>query len=130
MVHDECTYYANSSQPFFWGDDLTNILRSKSLGASILVFDFVDKVSGYVQDEQGQARLLLEINRDGYFTNDHLIAQVARTIDIFERVHPSAIGLFFFDNAPSHRKIHDNALNADRMNVGPGGKQPKMQDTV
>ena len=58
------------------------------------------------------------------------MAQVARTIDIFERVHPSATGLFLFDNAPSHRKIHDNALNADRMNVGPGGKQLKMRDIV
>ena len=130
VVHDECTYYANSSQPFFWGDGLTNVLMSKSLGASIMVSDFVDEVSGYVQDEQGQARLLLETNRDGYFTNDHLMAQVAQTIDIFERVHPSATGLFLFDNTPSHRKIHDNALNADRMNVGPGGKQPKMRDTV
>ena len=24
----------------------------------------------------------------------------------------------------------DEALNADKMNVGPGGKQPKMRDTV
>ena len=31
---------------------------------------------------------------------------------------------------PPTAKIHDNALNADRMNVGPGGKQPKMRDTV
>ena len=48
VAHDECTYYANSSQPFFRGDDLTNILRSKSLGASIMVSDFVDEVSSYV----------------------------------------------------------------------------------
>ena len=27
VVHDECTYYANSSQPFFLGDNLTNVLR-------------------------------------------------------------------------------------------------------
>ena len=114
VVHDGCTYLLCQQQSaFFWGDGLTNVLRSKSLGASIMVSDFVDEVSGYVRDEQGQARLLLETNRDGYFTNDHLMAQVARTIDIFERVHPSATGLFLFDNAPSHHKIHDNALNAD-----------------
>ena len=35
-----------------------------------------------------------------------------------------------FDNAPSHHKVSDNASNADRMNVGPGGKQPIMQNTV
>ena len=37
---------------------------------------------------------------------------------------------FIFDNAPSHRKMADDALNVDKMNVGPGGKQPKMRDTV
>ena len=38
-----------------------------------------------------------------------------------------AKALFLFDNAPSHQKVADDV---DRMNVGPGGKQPKMQDTV
>ena len=103
VVHDECTYYANSDQSFFWGDAQTNVLRQKSLGASIMVSDFVDEVSGYVRDEQGQARLLLETSREGYFTNDLLLEQVARTIDVFERVHPYATALFLFDNAPSHR---------------------------
>ena len=72
----------------------------------------------------------METHREGYFTNKHLLQQVAKTIDIFERVHPDATGIFLFDNAPSHRKVADDALNADRMNVGPGGKQPKMRDTV
>ena len=36
-----------------------------------------------VRDEQGQARLLLEMSREGYFTNDLLLEQVARTIDVF-----------------------------------------------
>ena len=130
VVHDECTYYANSDQTFFWGDDRTNVLRQKSLGASIMVSDFVDEVSGYVRDEQGQARLLLETHREGYFTNDLLLEQVGRTIDIFDRVHPYATALFLFGNTPSHRKVPEDALNVDRMNVGPGGKQPKMRDTV
>lgn len=34
------------------------------------------------------------------------------------------------DNALSHRKMASDALNADRMNVGPGGKQPAMRDTI
>ena len=46
--------------------------------------------------------LLIETNKDGYFTNEHLLNQVAKAIDIFERVHPHARGLFLFDNAPSH----------------------------
>ena len=130
VVHDECTFYANCDQSLFWGDNETSVLRSKSLGASIMVSDFIDEVAGYVRDGDEQARLLIEPHRDGYFTNDHLQEQVAKTVDIFERVHPHATGIFLFDNAPSHRKMADDALNVDKMNVGPGGKQPKVRDTV
>ena len=51
-------------------------------------------------------------------------------MDIFERIHPEAIALFLFDNAPSHRKMADDALNVDKMNVGPGRKQPNMRDAI
>ena len=33
-----------------------------------------------------------------------------------------------FDNAPSH-KYPDDGLNANAMNVHPGGKQPVMRNT-
>ena len=48
---------------------------------------------------------------------------------MFERIHPEATGIFIFDNAASHWKVADDALNADRMNVGWGGKQSAMRDT-
>ena len=130
VVHDESTYYANSDQTFFWGDDETNVLRQKSLGASIMVSDFIDEVRGFVRDGEESARLMLETSKDGYFTNDHLLKQVEKTLNIFERVHPECQDLFLFYNAPSHRKVADDTPNADKMNVGPGGKQPKMRDTV
>ena len=53
-----------------------------------------------------------------------------KAVNVFEWVHPEAQGLFLFDNAPSHRKVPDDSLNADKMNVGPGGKQPIMRDTT
>ena len=56
-------------------------------------------------DEVQEARLLLETQKEGYFNNDHLLEQVECTINIFERVHPQAKGLFLFDNAPSLRII-------------------------
>ena len=67
---------------------------------------------------------------EGYFNNDMLLQQVEKAVNIFEQVHPEAQGLFLFDNAPSHRKVSDDSLNADKMNVGPGGKQPIMCDTT
>ncbi len=58
------------------------------------------------------------------------ILQTHKAISLFESKYPSCQGLFVFDNAPSHTKRPENALNADRMNVRDGGKQPFMQDTM
>ena len=51
-------------------------------------------------------------------------------VAIFERVHPDAVGVLLFDNAPLHCKMAGDELNADRMDVGSGGKQPVMRDTT
>lgn len=48
---------------------------------------------------------------------------------MFEKKYPMAQGMFIFDNAPSHVKKPEDALNPERMNVRDGGKQPFMQDT-
>ena len=53
-----------------------------------------------------------------------------KTIDIFEDIHPSCRGIFLLDNAPSHKKVADDSLNVDKMNVQPGGKQPAMRNTT
>lgn len=57
-------------------------------------------------------------------------SQVQRAITIFERKYPEAQGIFIFDNAPSHMKKPEDALNTERMNVRDGGKQPFMRDTI
>ena len=94
VVHDECTYYANSDQSYFWGDNETNALRQ------ILIL---------WMNCQAQARLPLETHKQGYFINDHLLEQVTKTVDIFECIHHNSVGVFMFDNAPSHRKVADDA---------------------
>ena len=35
-----------------------------------------------------------------------------------------------FDQSSCHKAMAENALDVLKMNVGPGGKQPKMHDTV
>ena len=50
--------------------------------------------------------------------------QVENALNIFEAKYPYARGLFLFDNAPSHKKVADDQLDVDKMNVGVGGKQP------
>ena len=80
--------------------------------------------------EEEEARLYLEHQTEGYFTNDMFLDQVGKAVDIFESKYPDAVGMFVFDNAPSHRKKPDDCLNPEKMNVSDGGKQPVMRDTV
>jgi hypothetical protein len=59
-------------------------------------------------------------NRDGYFDADDLLQQVENVIDIFEsKTNGFAIGLFLFDNAPSHQRRAPNARSARKMPKGP-----------
>ncbi len=95
-----------------------------------MISDFVDEVSGFVRNASDMAGLSLETQRDGYFNNDQLLIQVEKTINVFEEIHPSSRGLFLFDNAPSHKKVADDSLNVDKINVLSSGKQPAMRDSV
>ena len=129
--HDESTFYANADQSCYWADDSVTILKQKSLGQSIMVSDFIEECSNdYLEYDGEQARLLLETQTEGYFDSTKFLKQVSKAIDIFERKYPHAQGVFIFDNAPSHKKCSEDSLNVNRMNVGPGGKQPVMKDTV
>ena len=130
VVHDESTFYSNYDQSYYWGDDMTNVLRQKSLGSSIMVSEFIDEDIRFLRDDMDQARVVLETQKDGYFTNNLLLKQVEKTVDIFDRVHPNGSGIFLFDNAPSHKKVAEDSLNVDKMNVGSGGRQPVMRDTI
>ena len=93
-----------------------------------MVLDFIIEGHRYLKDDKEAARLYLETQKEGYFNNDNFIAQVKRAIMIFQRKFPGITGIFLFDNAPSHKKFDDNALNASNMNVYPGGKQPALRD--
>ncbi len=129
VVHDESTFYAIAFQSLFWSDGHVDALRQKSLGQSIMVSDFIVEGDGYLRDSEEEARLMLETQRDGYFNSEKFLAQVHRAITIFDRKYPDRTGLFMFDNAPSHKKMANNALNVDHMNVHPGGKQAILRDT-
>ena len=123
-MHDESTFYANADQT---RDGQAQVIRQKSLGSSIMVSDFLVEGNGYLEDENGSARLFLETNK-GYFNNDMFIVQVKSAIDIFNRKFPGITGIFLFDNAPCHKKYPPDGLNVAHINVYPGGKQPSLRD--
>ena len=60
-------------------------MKQKSLGQSIMVSDFLDEVDSFLQFDGEKARLLLETQTDGYFTNEMFIAQVHKAVTLFEK---------------------------------------------
>ena len=53
-----------------------------------------------------------------------------KAVNIIERVHSEAQGLFLVHNSPSHRKVSDDDLNADKRKVGLKGKQSIMREST
>ena len=54
--------------------------------------------------EGEEALLYLEHQSETYFTNDMFVDQVSGAIDIFEAKYTGTVGMFMFDNTPSHCK--------------------------
>ena len=95
-----------------------------------MISDFIEEAMGdFLHHNDEKARKPVETQQDGYFNSEQFLEQVDTAIDIFEAKFPNSQGLFIFDNAPIHKKYPDDALNADRMNVRSGGKQPIMKDS-
>ena len=69
VAHNESMFYANADQSRYWCDGQNQVLKQKSLGAAIMVSDFVDELNGYFAYEGEEARVLLETQKDGYFNN-------------------------------------------------------------
>ena len=68
---------------------------------------------------------------DGYWTAEKMVSQVKeRAIPIFQKQFPGKKAIFAFDNSSGHAAFAEDALVAGRMNLNPGGAQPKMRDTV
>ena len=61
------------------------------------------------------------------------MAQIECAATIAEIKYPRDKGyrlVWFFDHSSCHRAYADDALNANRMNAKPRGKQPIMRDTI
>ena len=69
-------------------------------------------------------------NADGWWDADQLVEQTAsKAIPAFEESFGShAQAKFLFDHSANHAAMAKDALVASKMNLGPGGKQPKMRD--
>lgn len=84
-----------------------------------MVADFVSADYGWLRSPNGEksARVLLRpgARRDGYFTNDDVVAQAAVAADILEEYFPNDDHIFVYDNATTHLKRARDAISARRM---------------
>ena len=147
IYHDESIFSINEGQVWMWASDDTPVLQPKTKGYGIMVSDFIDQHSGFLRltDEEHAlataanpdfpktARTLLEYGADkeGYWTGDKFMANVERAAKIAEFKYRSDKNtvVWLFDQSSCHKAYAEDALNAKRMNVKPGGAQPHMRDT-
>ena len=149
IFHDESTFQANDDQMKFWGAKDMTFLRPKSKGAGIMVSDFIEEQNGYLRLDDSeyeqakqshphikrQARMFLEYgeNKEGYWTSEKFMAQIQVAATIAEVKYPREEGyrlVWIFDHSSCHGAYAEDALNAYKMNMKPGGKQPAMRNTV
>ena len=149
IFHDESTFQANEDQSKMWGKKGEHMLRPKSKGSGIMVSDFVDEKIGYLAlpDDEferasatnralwKEARCLLEYgeSREGYWTGEKFMIQMEHACEIADVKYPRDQGwkiMWVFDQSSCHKAMALDALDASKMNVNPGGKQPAMHDTV
>ena len=142
FFHDESTFMSNEDQPTQWGLKGEKMLKPKSKGSGIMVSDFVDEYNGFLalSDEECEtattkhpnirkyAREFLEYgeNKEGYWTRDKFVAQMKRAVVIAEIKYPKEDGwrhVWVFDHSSCHAAMADDALDVNKMNVRPGGKQ-------
>ncbi|KIJ51597.1 hypothetical protein M422DRAFT_243892 [Sphaerobolus stellatus SS14] len=96
--------------------------QPKGEGQSLMISDFLTSEWGHLVDGDEEACIIFKAgkNRDGYFASEDLLKQVDKASDIFEgKTKGWAIGLFLFDNAPSHQRRAPDALSAWKMPKNP-----------
>jgi hypothetical protein len=72
---------------------------------------------------------ILEYGKGEWWNSDKMLAHLDQAIDIAEELFPWARLIFRFDHSSNHTARGPDALNANNMNVGSGGKQNIMRDT-
>ena len=146
ITHDECTFSANDGKRQAWMQPGNSFLRPKGRGQGIMVSDFLLpfgrlNLSSLSQEKKDKIILTtltsteaVEIfeygkNHEGYWDGAKLHKQVVtKALPVAEALYPGYSLLFLFDNATSHSVYAKNALRAQDMNKGPGGKQPQLRN--
>ena len=105
--HDESTFYANDHCKICWVHTSEKAVpQVKGEGGSLM--EFVSPDYGWLQSPDGteSACVLFKagLTWDGYFTNDEILEQASKALEILEKHFPDDHHVFLFVNATTHLK--------------------------
>ncbi|OAV86088.1 hypothetical protein PTTG_30087 [Puccinia triticina 1-1 BBBD Race 1] len=143
IYHDESTIHAKEWPTLSWLLPGATELQSKSLGRLMHISDFILESHGRLvlsSDQQELNQLACSdaatviypgSQGDPWWDMAQLCKQVSeKALPIFKALHPDCQGVFVFDCSSAHEAYGPEALRAQNMNLGPGGKQSRMRDTI
>ncbi|EFP79179.2 uncharacterized protein PGTG_05500 [Puccinia graminis f. sp. tritici CRL 75-36-700-3] len=136
IFHDKSTIHAKERPSKTWLLPGTSELRSKSSGRLVLSKDELEKLktnnsNNRLESEDAATIIYPGSTGDKWWDMEQLCHQVSqKAIPIFESLHPNAQGVFVFDCSSAHGAFSPSALRVQKMNLGHGGKQARLRDTV
>jgi hypothetical protein len=129
IAQDESVYHAKDGISKEWIDKNTN-LKKKGKGKGIMVSGWFDHEGPLVVDGEASYFLLKFGQEWGYYSWEKFEKDLMKAITIAEAKYPGKHLVFLYDQSSIHKKRSDDALDAKRLNLKPGGKQPRMRETV
>ena len=142
ICQDESVYHAKDTVWRTWSDGFTMMRKGTGKGIMVSAWFDCDGILS-LDDETWQkgketnpnlakeAIFIHQFGKEwGYYTWDKFQRDLDQAISITKLKYPQQTCIFMYDHSSVHKRCTDNALNARRMNLRPGGKQPKMRPTI
>jgi hypothetical protein len=149
LPQDETNVHTNDGPCCTWLKGDEQPLKSKGKGCGIHVADWICETTGRLAltPEQIADQMALPKaerlrvfdackiiypgkHHDAWWDLEQLRAQTIDAVNIFEYLHPDKIRVWLFNCSSAHEGLTADALNANNMNVNPGGKQKFLWDTI
>ena len=122
ITHDESTFYCCEGKKVMWMENGKMKILSKTNGTSMMVSGFVCSCHGFMRNASKQSFQLFEAgkNREGWFTNAHLVEQFNDIIDLIEELHPGNDITVAFDNSMTHHAKSPDGLDVSVLKLSDG----------
>jgi hypothetical protein len=86
--------------------------------------------TGILQFDDDDAFFIENYGKEwGYYTWEQFVMHAQKAINIAQWKHLDKRLVFIYNHSSVHKKRGDDALDAKKLNLNPGGKQPQMHNT-